>query len=161
MPNLFNWWFVYFLRLLESLIKPLNAQLNPICHLLALLGSHHILHVNRIRVKKTHNNRIKVKTCNALLHTLLVRIRYYLKAALRYKFLILDTYNSGHTIFTSTRIWGSVVIFRNHKGSASKEVWAKPICFNSFLIYGEILQCMSKHSVFCLKLFPSLASVFS
>jgi hypothetical protein len=26
--------------------------LNPICHLLALLGTHHILHVNRIRVKK-------------------------------------------------------------------------------------------------------------
>ena len=31
--------------------NPLKAQLNPICHLLALLGSHHILHVSRIRVK--------------------------------------------------------------------------------------------------------------
>jgi hypothetical protein len=30
--------------------NPLNAQLNPICHLLALLGTHHILHVSRIRV---------------------------------------------------------------------------------------------------------------
>jgi hypothetical protein len=29
----------------------LIAQLNPICHLLALLGAHHILHVSRIRVK--------------------------------------------------------------------------------------------------------------
>jgi len=29
----------------------LNAELNPICHLLALLGTHHILHVGRIRVK--------------------------------------------------------------------------------------------------------------
>ena len=28
----------------------LNAELNPICHMLALLGSHHILHVSRIRV---------------------------------------------------------------------------------------------------------------
>jgi hypothetical protein len=28
-----------------------NAELNPICHLLALLGAHHILHVSRIRVK--------------------------------------------------------------------------------------------------------------
>jgi len=27
-----------------------NAELNPICHLLALLGAHHILHVSRIRV---------------------------------------------------------------------------------------------------------------
>jgi hypothetical protein len=32
-------------------INPLNAKLNPICHLLALLGAHPILHVSRIRVK--------------------------------------------------------------------------------------------------------------
>ena len=31
-------------------INPLNAELNPICHLLALLEAHHILHVSRIRV---------------------------------------------------------------------------------------------------------------
>jgi hypothetical protein len=29
-----------------------NAELNPICHLLALLGVHHILHVSGIRVKR-------------------------------------------------------------------------------------------------------------
>jgi hypothetical protein len=32
-------------------INPLNAELNPICHLLALLGAHHIFHVSRLRVK--------------------------------------------------------------------------------------------------------------
>jgi len=32
-------------------INPLNAELNPICHLRALLGAHHILHVSTIRVK--------------------------------------------------------------------------------------------------------------
>ena len=32
-------------------INLLNAELNPPCHLLALLGAHHILHVSRIRVK--------------------------------------------------------------------------------------------------------------
>jgi len=31
-------------------VNPLNGELNPICHLLALLGPHHILHVSRIRV---------------------------------------------------------------------------------------------------------------
>ena len=31
--------------------NPLNAELNPICHLLALLGVHHFLHVSRIKVK--------------------------------------------------------------------------------------------------------------
>jgi hypothetical protein len=31
--------------------NPLNAELNPICHLLALLGAHYTLYVSRIRVK--------------------------------------------------------------------------------------------------------------
>jgi len=35
---------------------PLNAKLNPICHLLALLGAHHILHVSRIRVNNCNTN---------------------------------------------------------------------------------------------------------
>jgi hypothetical protein len=30
--------------------NPLNAELNPICYLLALLEAHRILHVSRIRV---------------------------------------------------------------------------------------------------------------
>ena len=32
-------------------VNPLNTELNPICHLLALLVAHRILHVSRIRVK--------------------------------------------------------------------------------------------------------------
>jgi len=35
-----------------SVFNPLNAKLNPICHPLALLGAHHILHVSRVRVNK-------------------------------------------------------------------------------------------------------------
>ena len=35
-------------------INPSNAELDPICHLLAFLGAHHILHVCRTRVKKHH-----------------------------------------------------------------------------------------------------------
>ena len=61
---------------LQILLNPLNAELNPICHLLALLGAHHILHVSRIRVtviyrskkrrrdgvfKLKRNNRHKIK----------------------------------------------------------------------------------------------------
>jgi hypothetical protein len=37
-------------RLPKIMINPLNTKLNPICHLLALLGIHHILHISRIRV---------------------------------------------------------------------------------------------------------------
>ena len=35
----------------EDNINLSNAELNPICCLLALLGAHHFLHVSRIRVK--------------------------------------------------------------------------------------------------------------
>jgi hypothetical protein len=38
------------------LINPLKAKLNPICHLLALLGAHHILHVSGLRVKRRAEN---------------------------------------------------------------------------------------------------------
>jgi len=36
-------------------INPLNAKLNPICHLLALLVAHHIFHVSGLRVKLQRN----------------------------------------------------------------------------------------------------------
>jgi len=33
------------------MVNPLKAELNPFCHLLALLGAHHIFHVSGLRVK--------------------------------------------------------------------------------------------------------------
>jgi hypothetical protein len=38
--------------------NPLNTELNPICHLLALLGAHHILHVSRVRVNMQQVSKI-------------------------------------------------------------------------------------------------------
>ena len=35
---------------LNNYFTPLNAELNPIRHLLALVGARHIVHVSRIRV---------------------------------------------------------------------------------------------------------------
>jgi hypothetical protein len=35
----------------EDNINPLNAELNPTCHLQTLLGARHIFHVSRITVK--------------------------------------------------------------------------------------------------------------
>jgi hypothetical protein len=43
------------------LINPLNAELNPICHLLALLGSATIVVVSRLRVKKSTHTHISEK----------------------------------------------------------------------------------------------------
>jgi hypothetical protein len=43
------------------LVNPLNAELNPTCYLLALLGVHHILHVSGVRV-----NYNATKTCGGV-----------------------------------------------------------------------------------------------
>ena len=40
-------------HILKIQLNPLIVELNPTCHLLALLGAHHILHVSRIRVNIT------------------------------------------------------------------------------------------------------------
>ena len=58
-------------------INPLNAKLNPTCHLLALLGAHLILHVSRIRVNfvhflPTHSFKIRcTRTCAQIFHVTL------------------------------------------------------------------------------------------
>ena len=46
-------------------ISPSNAELNPICHLPALLGAHHILHVSRIRVNFNVNLKLLTKLINS------------------------------------------------------------------------------------------------
>jgi len=35
----------------QIIVNPSNAELNPVYHLLALLGAHHILQASRMRVK--------------------------------------------------------------------------------------------------------------
>jgi len=40
-----------FLYIGRTVLNRLNAELNPICYLPALLGAHHFLHVSNIRVK--------------------------------------------------------------------------------------------------------------
>jgi hypothetical protein len=43
-------------------LNPLNAQLKPIYHLVALLEAHYILHVNRIRVNKYfYSDKVDIK----------------------------------------------------------------------------------------------------
>jgi hypothetical protein len=42
----------YLLSTNVNILNPSNAELNPICQLLALLGAHPILHVSRIKVNE-------------------------------------------------------------------------------------------------------------
>ena len=63
-------------------LNSLNAELNPICHLLALLGAHHILHVSRIRLKQdsllSHQKIVRdVRNCFNILLTVHLNIFIY------------------------------------------------------------------------------------
>jgi hypothetical protein len=69
---------------------------------------------------------MKVKSCNALLHMVLICIYSHLKSVLRYKFLILDNHHLDN-IFMWARTWGSVVMLWSQKGYASKKVWETPL----------------------------------
>jgi len=46
----------------EIPFNPINIELNPIRHLLVLLGAHHILHVSRIRVNLMSLTILKLRT---------------------------------------------------------------------------------------------------
>jgi len=61
----------------KIVLHPLNAELNPICHLLALLGAHHIFHVSRIRVK-VHKNALN----NGLIYLFIYLLRVHVAVVL-------------------------------------------------------------------------------
>ena len=43
-------------------VNPLNAELNPTCHMLAVLGAHHIFHVSGLRVNLLKTLEVKSNT---------------------------------------------------------------------------------------------------
>jgi len=59
--------------ILPFYINPLNVELNPIWHLLALLGAHHIFHVSRIRVKHCKNT----STINQQMHIYNFHLKHF------------------------------------------------------------------------------------
>ena len=72
-------------HIILPLINPLNAELNPIYHLLALLGAHHILHVNRIRVKLVSKILCHVFIVMSQLHMFVFHVVFF----------VINTYNQG------------------------------------------------------------------
>ena len=57
----FDFFFFFSVFLIDVMGGKITINLNTICHLLALLGAHHILHVSRIRVKRTVQKIKKIK----------------------------------------------------------------------------------------------------
>jgi len=61
----------------STVLNPLNAEFNPICNLLALLGAHHILHISRIRVNNRNryqNNLLALLGAHHILHISRIRV---------------------------------------------------------------------------------------
>jgi hypothetical protein len=48
LASLSSW--AYSCELYNETLNPLNAELNPICHFLALLGAHPIFHISGVRI---------------------------------------------------------------------------------------------------------------
>jgi len=67
--------FRYLLLKSSAYFNPLNAELNPICHLLALLGTHPILHVSRIRVNVQKNHTAFYRSTSLLYYVIIVRVK--------------------------------------------------------------------------------------
>jgi len=73
-------------------LNPLNTELNPICHLHALLGAHHIPHVRRISVKGHLNpsnaelnpicHLLALLVAHHILHVSRVRVKGHFKGIL-------------------------------------------------------------------------------
>jgi hypothetical protein len=57
-------------------VNPLNAKLNPICHLLALLGAHHIIHVSGVRFAKPYQSTITEHTAACHLSAICYSLRH-------------------------------------------------------------------------------------
>ena len=49
-----------------TFINPLNVELNPIRHLLALVGARHIVHVSRVRVNQNGSRCTSVSRVTSL-----------------------------------------------------------------------------------------------
>jgi len=86
------------LYILLVYINPLNTELNPIYHLLALLGAHHIIHISRIRVNS------------------------YLKSVVRHKILILDTFHQ-ETLYLCVQGREDTLLFVKAKRGHGQKVW--------------------------------------
>ena len=78
----------------SNIINPLNAELNPICHLLALLGGATIVVVSRLRVKGPIDNRELLLTCIFLLSHSLIFFRFIF-----YQYMVVFRFNTVIYVF--------------------------------------------------------------
>ena len=72
----------------------LNSELNPICHLLALLEAHHILHVSRVMFElRVKSHLLTLLENHHILHVSRVRVKLRVKSHL---LILLEAHNILH-----------------------------------------------------------------
>jgi hypothetical protein len=82
----------------DPLFNPLNAELNPICHFLALLGGATIVVVSRLRVKATHNTEY--------MYILLQYYRFCVASVIFRQYVcIILKFTTTKSVFFSPRAW--------------------------------------------------------
>ena len=117
-PHIFPHFVLLILESNNLNFNPLNAELNPICHLLALLGAHHILHIGRIRVK---NRASSIQDgCTATLQML--HFIYFFSTNISTEYFK----HAAHSLFFSSKcrlfynatFFGSCIIHILHTGCA-------------------------------------------
>jgi hypothetical protein len=88
-------------------VNPLKAELNPICHLLALLGAHHILHINRLTPNDPYMGRtapLTSKRCILHIYSTTIGTEYF-KHALYSPFF----FSSKFSLFHNANLFGSCI----------------------------------------------------
>ena len=122
---------------LKVAFNPLNAKLNPICHLLALLGAHHILHVSKIRVKSTIlcDARSFYLTGSILLHNQVKHVKSLL-------------FKVKYKLFSNThyRAWSYLCRNTTSTSTSSRSSWRK-----SLRKWDTDSYVMCPHTTMCLK----------
>jgi len=96
----------------HPLINPLNAKLYPICHLLALLGAQHILHVSRIRVNDLWDHDAQIITLWNIFNSVPRHVFFFTRKINNYsisKFTSLLSYENWEDVFS----WKNVNKFFN------------------------------------------------
>ena len=113
----------------HEIFNPLSAELNPICHLLAVLEAHHILDVSRIRFKRTRFCRMPREY-----HLLLLRDVPFSKFYLKYTYFVRDTL--GLALTATTRTLSKLVHILTHSLLPSKQ--PTNLCCEFLLTFHDI-----------------------
>jgi hypothetical protein len=107
-----------------------------------------------VPTKQATTSLSKAKSCNALLHMLVVGIHSYLKSVLRYKFLILNTYYIDNLHLPEKRF---VVILEAKRGPRAQEFGK--LCFGINL--WNIMESAENGSTLTIRYSPRFSSVSS